>query len=206
MPVVPRLALECHKLPLPGVCSLLACLGMANPWAILVVAVGCSLAPRGAHAGGELGLHLHTGVNLGRSIYDEAGDGFVFGGETSLVLLHLAEGDHDHDGDAPGIPMFGTPTWVGIYGDVLRDTGSNTTRMSIGPEFGRELIGVDGGLLVQLGDQRRWGVTVRPVVTFGVVALYGRWGHFLDDQPQPDLVEAGFLLKLPLKLWGSTFR
>jgi hypothetical protein len=180
---------------------------MAHGRAILLVAIGCSLAPRAARAEGELGLHLHTGVNLGRSIYDQAGDGFVLGGETSLVLLHSGRQDDDGvDHDTPGIPMIGTPTWVGIYGDVLRDTGSDTTRISIGPELGRELIGVDGGLLVQLGDQRRWGFTVRPCLTVGLVALYGRWGHLVDDEPRQDVVETGILVKLPLRLWGSAPR
>jgi hypothetical protein len=198
---------KCHNLPLPDAGSLLACDAMANPRAVLVVAIGCWLAPRAARASGELSLHLHTGVNLGRSIYDQAGDGFVLGGESSLVLLHLGDDDGaDVDHDTPGIPMIGTPTWVGIYGDVLRDTGSDTTRISFGPELGHELIGVDGGLLVQLGDQRRWGFTVRPVLTVGVLAIYGRWGHFLDDEPRPDVVEAGLLVKLPLRLWGSAPR
>ncbi len=205
MLVVPRLAQECHNLPLPGASSLLACDAMGHGRAILALVVGCSLAPRAARAGDENAVYLHTGVNLGVSIHDEADDGLVFGGESSLVLLHLHQEDDDH-GDAPGIPVIGTPTWVGIYGDVLRDTGSDTTRLSVGPELGHELIGVDGGLLVQLGDERRWGFTVRPVLTLGIFAVYGRWDHFLGDEPRADVVETGMLIKLPLRLWGSAPR
>ncbi len=174
---------------------------------VVTVTVGCALAPafasRVARAGpaDELTLFLHTGVNLGVSINDEADDGFVLGGETSLVLLHFDDDDQvEHD--APGVPAFGDASWVGMYADVIRDTASDTTRLSLGPELGHELIGIDGGVLAQLGDDRRWGLTVRPALTFGFATLYGRWGHFLDDRPDPDVVEGGLLVKLPLRLWG----
>lgn len=171
--------------------------------AILAAALIGSLARTAAADQNENALLVSAGANLGLSMHDVASSGFVLGGEASLVLLHLENDESEHGGDAPGVPMIGTPSWLGLYGDVVRDTGSDTTRFSIGPEIGHGILGIDGGLLAQVGDESRWGVTVRPVLTIGVVALYGRWGHFYDDLPETDFVEAGLLLKWAFPLWEA---
>jgi hypothetical protein len=165
--------------------------------------LGCAV-PRAARADDEDEnmLVLNVGANIGLSSHEQSSSGFLVGGEASLAFLHLKADEREHEGDAPGVPMIGTPIWLGLYADLLRDTGSDTTRMSVGPELGTALIGVDGGLLAEVGGDTRWGVTVRPVLTVGLVSLYGRWGHFADDLRDPDFFEAGLLLKVPVPLWG----
>ena len=174
-----------------------------KPWTLaLAAAVACGLA-RDARAGGDENvLLLSGGANVGVSSHDQIANGFVLGAEASLVFLHLGAGNPPPDADAPGVPS-GTPGWVGLYTDVVRDTGSDTTRFTIGPELGITVVGVDGGLLAQLGDEGRWGLTVRPVLTLGVLALYGRFGHFMDDLPEPEFFETGLLIKVPLPLWAQ---
>lgn len=50
--------------------------------------------------------------------------------------------------------------------------------------------GVDGGLLVDVGDTTRTGFVVRPVLTIGVVTAFYRYGHFFDDDPDDRFHEA----------------
>jgi hypothetical protein len=125
------------------------------------------------------------GIVLGKSFNEQADDGFVLGGELSFVVTHVK----DNKSLVPEM------IWYGAYADVIHDYGSDQTRASIGPEVGFMMVGVDGGLLAQLSDESRVGFTIRPVVTFGVLALYVRHNRFADSLPDNKTWEAGVLIK-----------
>jgi hypothetical protein len=169
--------------------------------------VAAALAPGGgdlARADDDLdALVVSGGVNLGLGLHgDQVSSGPLVGVEGSLVLVHF-----DREADEHRYAGYGVATWLGLYGDLVRDLGSDTTRLTVGPEVGHELAGVDGGMLLQLGDQSRWGVTARLVGTIGVLAIYARWGHFLSDGdlPDQDFVELGILVKFPYPIYKKTW-
>ena len=142
------------------------------------------------------GVALLGGINVGLGFNETAKDSAVFGGELSFVRLWMEEATpHLYV-----IPQFDQLFWAGGYVDVIHDYGSDTTRLSLGPEVGWKHLGLDAGVLMQLGDTKRVGVTIRPVVTFAVLALYGRYGHFTDDMPDANFYELGLLVKLPVPL------
>lgn len=147
----------------------------------------------------EDGLVLSGGVNIGGALHESADAGWLLGGELSFVYAHMA--GTEVKADVPGLLAIGDVTWGGVYSDVVRDTGTKTTRITFGPEFGYNWLGVDGGLLVELGEESRTGVVVRPVLTLSVVTLYARFGWFLDDKPESHFTELGVLLKYPLPIW-----
>jgi hypothetical protein len=133
------------------------------------------------------------GGNVGYSIHDTT-SGLVLGGELSAGYLRFL---HDDDvGNWRALDV-GRPLWIGVYTDVLRDFGSDTTRFSLGPELGYSLLGLDGGLIAQVGDDGRWGWTVRGSITFAVASVYVRRAELLDDLPDSTLWEVGVLLKIP---------
>ena len=138
------------------------------------------------------------GLDLGLGLHGEGvASGLVLGGEVSLVAAHF---DRAEEGVTP-YAGYGIVSWLGLYGDLVRDFGSDTTRLSAGPEVGHELAGIDGGLLVESGDDARWGVSGRLVGTIGVLAMYARWGHFFDDLPDDDFAELGLLITFPYPLF-----
>jgi hypothetical protein len=150
------------------------------------------LAPALAHAEGDGGPFISGGATIAAGVHDD-GTGLVLGGEFSAGYIYFKD-----QLDADGRATWGfTPYWVGGYVDAVRDFKTDTTRISLGPEFGAHLFGLDGGLLLEQGDQTRTGVTVRAALTLAAVAVYGRYGRYFDDQPERDFIEIGLLLKLP---------
>src|SRR5262245_529311 len=108
-------------------------------------------------AAAEDGPFVSGGGTLAASLHQERGNGLVLGGEISGGWLWL--------GEKPSF-LAAQPKWVGGYVDIVRDFfGDNTTRVSLGPELGTHFVALDGGLLIQLGDQRRTGIAVRPAFT-----------------------------------------
>ena len=70
-----------------------------------------------------------------------------------------------------------------------------------GPRIGWLCFGLDGGLAYTLEDGRiSAGFSVRPVITFGVLAFYARWGHLWDGTNSEDFAEFGAMLKVPISL------
>lgn len=132
--------------------------------------------------GGALGLALH-----------DAGTGLILGGEISGGYLWVLNKDND-DGPMLSRLLF-EYGWVGGYADVIRDFASDRTRVSFGPELGRAIFGFDGGLLLELGDEQRTGITLRPAVTFGIITVYVRFAHFFDELSEPSFFELGILVK-----------
>ncbi len=91
--------------------------------------------------------------------------------------------------------------WTGLYADALRDAGSSSSRLSMGPELGRGVLGVDGGYVLERAHGRSFhGACVRPLLSLGFAILYGRVG-WVPHAPKPIVAEAGLLLKVPINFW-----
>jgi|SRR5690554_969196 len=55
--------------------------------------------------------------------------------------------------------------WAGAYLDAVYDSGADRVRLSVGPEVGFLLLGVDGGFMVETGERgSSYGVVVRPMI------------------------------------------
>jgi len=91
-------------------------------------------------------------------------------------------------------------SYAGIYGDALRDTASDTFRLSVGPELGKRFIGIDAGYVAELdhGSIAHHGVAVRPFLTVSVLSLSARVGYLQGDGWFGEL---GLLLKYPLAVY-----
>jgi hypothetical protein len=155
----------------------------ASALALLAVA----LAPRDARA--DAGPHFNTGVffpvgvNVGYSANPGQPNGFVFGGEASVVYFDR------------GL------VWFGAYGDALRDFGKDETRFSVGPEIGLGPLGFDGGYLAAVKNGGHSGWVGRALLTVSLVGIYGRVGHIADgDQTYGEI---GALFKIPIPVWSE---
>ena len=168
---------------------------------ILIVAA-LALVPSVAHADDDdddKEWFLSMGGSFAYTIHDRADNGGSLGLEISAGKFWLPEDDDDND--KRNFRFRFDPYWAGLYVDILRDTSLEQTRISIGPEFGRYFLGVDAGLLVQLGDDHRYGISVRPALTFAFASLTVRYGRYWDGQPDDELWELGLLVKYPLPVF-----
>jgi hypothetical protein len=100
---------------------------------------------------------------------------------------------------------FEPPFWVGGYGDVVYDFGTETGRVTFGPEIGCLIFGLDGGLVRELGGTGRWGLAIRPSITFPVslkppmtLSLYARVERWNGSGDEPSDVEVGLGVKYVL--------
>jgi hypothetical protein len=141
---------------------------------------------------------LSMGGSFAYTFHEDASNGGSLGLEVSLGQFWFPKDDKD-DGDTSWNFRL-DPYWAGVYVDLLHDTSLEKTRISIGPELGYYLFGVDGGLLVETGDDDRVGMSLRPALTFAVATLWVRYGRFFDDKPDDELWEMGLLVKYPLPL------
>lgn len=159
-----------------------------------VLAVTASLAGAGdARADGA--VFAMPGIAV--AVTNQTPTGLVLGGELSIAYVgeeYTTNDPASHDF------AYAKAWWVGGYVDVVRDFGTATTRATIGPEFGYRSIGIDGGLLFDLGNRSRTGFVIRPVATLGVVAAFARFGKFVDDDPGNAFWEFGVLVKLPIPI------
>ena len=125
---------------------------------------------------------LPFGMNIGYTTNDKGIDGFLLGGELSLVY------------------MASDQLFVGGFADVNHDFGRDVTRVVIGPEVGWLFFGVDAGLAIELTEpDTRLGVALRPFASFlGFASLYLRVEVF---ETAPVVIgEVGLLLKFPLPI------
>ena len=97
---------------------------------------------------------------------------------------------------------FEPPFWIGGYGDVLYDADAGIGRVSFGPEIGCLIFGIDGGVVRELGGPGRWGLALRPALTFPVsltppvtFSLFARVEKWREG---PSSVEIGLLVKYAL--------
>jgi hypothetical protein len=157
--------------------------------AIILASFACVLATRTALASDsdvipvlpEDGWFVLPGVNLSASKVDHKPAGPVAGSEVSFAHLR---------GD----------TWLGGYLDAVGDFQSERFRLSIGPELGANIAGVDGGFLAEVGrGGPRYGYTYRVMLTCGYVTFYLRDGEFPKDHAS--YYELGALLKVPMRLF-----
>lgn len=102
------------------------------------------------------GLFVAGGPLLGGSIHDDA-NGLLLGSELSAGWVHVSTPE-------------ASPFWLGAYADGLYDTGPDTGRVSVGPELGYFIAGLDAGLVHELGGAGRWGFQGR--VSFSIPVMY----------------------------------
>jgi hypothetical protein len=87
--------------------------------------------------------------------------------------------------------------WGGAYLDALYDTGTQRVRFGIGPEVGIFFLGVDGGLVFDVGEgEVRPGFVIRPMIALKFVFPYARFGLRVGDDTG-SYSEFGVLLKYP---------
>jgi hypothetical protein len=128
------------------------------------------------------GIRLPIGFWTAVAIHDDATDGFMGALEASLV--HTDRGYN----------------WVGGYVDVGRDFAAERTRLTVGPEIGSALLGVDAGYALELGGEKaRHGFVVRPLLSLGIIMLGGRFGRLYGDSDET-FGELGLLFKFPIEL------
>lgn len=178
---------------------------------LLITSVMCvvAVAPTSAHADFNpfypdktsdadvreyAGWYLPLGVVLGlpvssRGVLDDRDLDPLIGIETSLVRLGAF---------GPKVRQAG---WLGVYADALWDFGTDSGRVSIGPELGWGIVGIDGGYASLWADgTQHHGVAMR--ATFGVP---GALGYVRRDAFQGGhrVWEIGLLLKFPIPLTGE---
>src|SRR5262245_47676561 len=111
-----------------------------------------------AHAETDGGYFVSAGINLAATEHDSGDTGFSFGGEISAGFGRVPLKNSENNW--PDLRLKS----LGGYADVVRDFTTHTTRFSIGPEVGTVPVGIDGGLLLQVGGEGRTGVTIRGVL------------------------------------------
>lgn len=149
-----------------------------------VALVGLVLASREARAEQApwlTGWYAPSGVSVGASLHPERPNGVVLGFEQSLVYQR---------GPRAGL-------WGGIYADIQRDFGARWTRLSVGPELGYGVVGLDFGAAAIWRDGRvDTALQGRLLATIGVAAVYGRLG-VIPGGADERYGEIGLLLKWP---------
>jgi hypothetical protein len=155
--------------------------------ASLGVALALTGAPRRAAARVADSLqpawYLPIGITAG-AVTRSHGSGGVLGAEASFVRFPIANED-----------------FAGAYVDALYDFGNRRTRLSLGPEVGFRLFGLDGGPALQIGDGRTdVGWYARGFFTLGFFSLYARTGSFPGAPDPRAFLEGGVLLKWPIQL------
>ena len=138
--------------------------------------------------------YLSPGITLGLGTERPNGrNSFIVGGEVSVLSLH------DHETCSAGsavnaLDWMPDERWLGVYLDGVYYTRSGNARFTLGPEVGWNLLGLDGGVVLE-DDHGKLspGFAVRGLLTFGYVQLYLRG-------EAPGAAEAGLLLKWPFEL------
>lgn len=133
------------------------------------------------------GSYLMLGPSLAAQLDRCDGASFVLGGELSFVNVSDA-------------------FWMGAYLDTVHAFAVDETRLSLGPELGIRFLGLDGGYVASFGGEAspQHGVTVRPMLTFGIVTAYFRSTWLLGEHADW-LAELGVLLKAPIVLGNDAW-
>ena len=150
---------------------------------VLPVLAACALAPCAqAHGGPDIHERewvVKLGLPIGGSFATNEVWSFVTGVEANCGMM--------------GYSGF----WAGGYGDALWSVSRDRVRLSVGPMLGWGPFGFDGGYLLA-GDAQglRHGFVARPFLTFGLVAMYYRYGRLFEEAQS--LHDFGLLLELPI--------
>lgn len=123
-----------------------------------------------ASVGVPLGLGIHRGPNQ-----------FFFGAEASVFHLN-----RDF-------------RWLGGYADIVAEPSSEAVRVSVGPEIGMAILGIDAGYVKELGGAERHGFAVRPMLTLAFTTFAFRVGHFPGDDGGT-YGELTLLVKVPFEI------
>jgi hypothetical protein len=129
--------------------------------------------------------YLPAGISIGSGLHPELGPSLLMGAELSVARLSSSW------------------LWYGLYAEGLYDLGTKSWRPGGGLELGYRYIGLDAGYLVSLaaGERMRHGLSVRPMVTTGLITVYGRLGLLVTDGTDT-YGEIGALIKYPFDLDG----
>ncbi len=162
---------------------------MTKPFLVsLALVTVCAPSTALADAGPKIedSLWFPLGINTGYAINPAPlSNGFLIGPEASFVYL-------DH-----------SATWAGVYTDVLRDFGAETTRWSVGAEFGVAIFGLDVGYVRSYGDVDWGGLRGRLLLSLAAIHLYGGPGWILSGEETEAYGEIGLLLKFPINIWSA---
>ena len=134
---------------------------------------------------------LLIGPNVGGVWHRGGSDssGLVIGGEVSVAR------------PPPSLGSGASGLWYGGYVDCLYDNaGPGAMRVSLGPEIGWTVLGLDGGLFVETDFNRspRLGLVARPMLALGIVDVYSGFGAYAGGGGY--FFDVGVLLKLPIPL------
>jgi hypothetical protein len=127
------------------------------------------------------GIHGLAGVNLGGAFHGGTKTGLVVGVEGSAAWFD------------PNRSLW----WGGAYLDVLHDFGTGTWRSGVGPEFGWGPFGLDFGLAMTWEGGVHVGWQVRPLLTLGILTVYGRWERVAVEGN--GFLELGVLIKAAVR-------
>lgn len=132
----------------------------------------------------ERGFYLPIGAWTGLSLHPNPA--YFLGGELSFV----------HFWNESLVSLGG-------YADALYDFGRDDVRLTIGPEIGKGLFGIDAGYAIELerAGAVRHGAVVRPYASVSYLTLGARLGYF---QGSGWLGELGLLMKLPIPVATSS--
>jgi hypothetical protein len=140
-------------------------------------------SPASSREHGHMGIdgnYLLLGPTLSMSVDRSGGQGVALGAEVSVTSVKEQR-------------------WLGAYVDALHGFAADETRLSVGPELGFAIFGVDAGYLLTLGGNQgaRHGVALRPMLTIGFASAYFRSSWLLGEHPDW-FGELGLMLKLPM--------
>ena len=123
---------------------------------------------------------ISTGLTTGASLSGKGNGGFV-GLETSYVRAHKG-------------------TWFGLYTDALYDFGQQASTITIGPELGILMFGIDGGLGVQIRPKEETilGFQARTMLSLGFFSLFYRYGVWPEENTLRGVHQIGITLKSPI--------
>lgn len=123
-----------------------------------------------------------AGANVGAAVHSRSGSGALVGAEVSAVNYDRNSG-----------------FWYGGFFDTSRDFGNGQWRSQVGPEMGWGPIGLDvAATFAWVADGPLVGFRVRPMLSLGVLHVYGSWQH-IGTAEDPNFAEIGILLKLPVR-------
>lgn len=129
--------------------------------------------------GAEPAWFLLGGVSGGGSLASDDNGGFIAG---ELSLVRLREGK-----------------WIGAYIDGGYDFGQDAPHISVGPELGFRVVGIDGGAFLRFDDA---GLEVGPqgrvLLALGGFSLYTRYAFLPAAEGNEHVVQIGAMLKMPL--------
>jgi hypothetical protein len=126
------------------------------------------------------------GANIGFSWHPQRSDGLLLGAEASLVRL-------SNNGTR----------FAGGYADYLYDFGAHAHRVSVGPEFGWNIFGFDGGIVNEFASgAMHVGIRVRGYVSLVLLIPYIGQTLMFAPNGERTYTEFGALFKLPICLGG----